>query len=258
MDRPQELERVRVVLNEPQDLVNIGGVVRAMKNMGLTRLALVRPAEFDAHRIEGIAHTGMDVIERASFHEGLDDALEGANVVFGTSARGRRVRREYRRPREAAAEILATARAGGEVALVFGREDRGLSNTELDRCDRVIQIPTDPERTSINLAGAVLLIAYELFLAATGDLPFKVPRRDAVPAAHEELEALFEDAQLTLEAIEFFKSDTVDAIMRTVREVAGRADLDSHEAALLRAMAIEVRNYVARVTGERPDRSADA
>lgn len=246
MIHQQDLEHIVVVLNEPQDPVNIGGVVRAMKNMGLSRLHLVRAPDFDAYRIEGVAHTGMDVIESARFYDDLEAALADAALVVGTTARGRRVRRNYRRPREAAEEIVSTAAAGRQVALVFGREDRGLSNEQLDLCGRVVVIPTDPEHSSLNLAQAVLIVAYEIALAAELAEDFKEPRRAARRASRAELESLFEEVEATLHAIDFFKAHKVTPIMRTIREVTARADLDDRETTLLKAMAYEVRNYLRR------------
>jgi TrmH family RNA methyltransferase len=246
MGSRQVLERVIVVLNEPQDPVNIGAVVRAMKNMGLSRLHLVRPGGFDPHRAQGVAHTGMDVIESAGLFERLDDAVAGARLVIGTTARERRVRRNYVRPRDAATEILEAAHDGEGVALLFGREDRGLSNDDLDLCNRVIVIPTDPDHSSLNLAQAVLVIAYEVLLAAEGARPFKEPRRAAARAGRDELESLFTEVEASLHAIDFFKAHKVTHIMRTVREVLVRADMDERETALFKAMAYEVRNFLAR------------
>ena len=242
----EELRRVTVVLNQPQDPVNIGAVVRAMKNMGLSRLRLVQPADFDPYRIEGVAHTGLDVIESAEIFDRLEDGLAGSNLVIGTTARGRSVRRNYRRPREVAREILDTVGSGRDVALLLGREDRGLSNEDLDLCDRVIVIPTHPDHSSLNLAQAFLVIAYEVWLAAEGEGSFKQPRRTATRAGRNELEELFREIQASLRSVDFFKAHTVTPIMRTVREVAGRADLDEREVMLFKAMAYEVRNYMRR------------
>ncbi len=241
-----QLKRVTVVLNEPQDPVNIGSVVRVMKNMGLRHLRLVRPADFDAYRIQGVAHTGVDVIESTRLFDSLEEAIADARLVVGTSARGRRVRRNYRRPRETASEVLQAVESGEDVALVFGREDRGLSNDQLDHCDRVVVIPTDPDHSSLNLAQAVLVLAYEIRLAAEADRSFKEPRRSAARARREELEAVFTEVEASLSAVDFFKTHKPTPVLRTLREVAGRADLDEREAALFKAMAYEVRNFMVR------------
>lgn len=246
-----------VVLCEPQELVNIAHVVRAMKNFGLRDLRLVSPREYDAYRIEGIAHQSGDVLARARVFDGLDAALADCVHVAGFTARGRTAKRNVQRPREAAPELLARA-AEGAVALLFGREDRGLSNEALDRCHRVITIPTEPSYPSLNLAHAAVLMCYELALARGAEArAFKGPRREAPPAEQAELERMFADAERALGAIDFFKTRNAAGVMRTLREVAHRVPLDAREAKLLRAIAIEVTKYGERLaarTGIHVDR----
>ena len=241
-------ERFVVVLHEPQDVVNMATTARAMMNFGLRRLRLVNPADWDERRVLGIAHAAGPVVERLEILDSLDAALADAVHVAGTSARRRTAAFVWQHPREAAPELLALSAAGeGPVALLFGREDRGLENPELDRCDRVLTVPTDDAFSSLNLAQAVLLIAHELWMAGPGgeaDVP--TWRKAASPATHEQLHELFRDAEATLDGIEFFKKKNPEAIMRTMRAVARRADLDQREAKLLRAAALEVRAYVRR------------
>ena len=258
--------RVVFVLNEPQDLVNIAGVVRVMKNMGLRRLRLVRPLEFDAYRIEGIAHKTHDVIRRIETFDSLVDAVADCVWVAGATARQRTVKRTGLWAREAARAIVERAVAaaagsggggggGGPIAVVFGREDRGLSNDDLDLCHALVTIPTDPTHRSLNLQHAAAIIAYEIRLAAGGeDIPRKPPRRRAAPATREEYERLFREAEATLEAVDFFKSHTRPRILRTLREVAHRAALDHREASLLRAMAIETRRFLGRTVARLGER----
>ncbi|HEY7193053.1 MAG TPA: RNA methyltransferase [Gemmatimonadales bacterium] len=239
-----------VVLHEPQDLVNIAHVVRAMKNFGLRDLRLVNPREYEAYRVEGIAHQTQDVLARVRVVPTLEEALADCVHIVGFTARGRTAKRNLQRPREAAAEIVELADAGC-VALLFGREDKGLSNEALDRCHRVVTIPSDPAYASLNLAHAVVIMLYELAMARGAEaLPFKAPRRVSEPADAAELERLFADIARALEAIEFFKTRNADAVMRTIREIAHRTPLDTREVKLLRAMAIEVTKY-----GERLARS---
>src|SRR5438874_1192952 len=234
---------VAVVLHEPQDLVNIAHVVRALKNFGFKDLRLVAPREYDAYRVEGIAHQTGDVLARVRVFERLEEALADCVHVVGFTARGRSAKRNVQRPRAAAAELLATAEAG-PVALLFGREDKGLSNEALDRCHRLVTIPTTPDYASLNLGHAVALTLYELALAGGAEeRPFKAPRRAAPPATVEELERLFADVERALAVVEFFKTRDREQIMRTVREVVHRVPLDQREAKLLRAMAIEIGKY---------------
>src|SRR5436189_119382 len=187
-----------VVLHEPQDLVNIAHVVRALKNFGFRDLRLVNPREYEAYRIEGIAHQTQDVLARVARFDRLERALADCVHVVGFTARERSAKRNPQRPRQAAAEIVAQAEAG-LVALLFGREDKGLPNDALDLCHRVVTIPTNPAYASLQLGHAVVLMLYELALARGDDArPFKAPRREAPPAATEELERLFADVEAAL------------------------------------------------------------
>lgn len=247
-----EYDNFVVVLNETQDLVNIAGAVRALLNMGLRRLRLVRPAEFDTYRIAGIAHGSETLLERVEFFESLSEAVADCVHVVGTTARRRSSAFVWQYPRDAAPELLALAATAGDspIALVFGREDRGLSNDELDLCDRVLTVPTDPEHSSLNLAQTVLLVTYELWVAgAAGSRPLPTPRRRADRLANaEEMASLFEQTQNALSTIEFFKKRNPDATMRTIRAIARRAGLDMREARLLRAIAYEIQNFIRRIS----------
>jgi tRNA/rRNA methyltransferase/tRNA (cytidine32/uridine32-2'-O)-methyltransferase len=241
-----------VILHEPQDLVNIAHVVRGMKNFGLRDLRLVNPGEYESYRVEGIAHQTQDVLARVRTYATLQEAVADCIHVVGFTARGRTAKRNLQRPRDAAAEIIATAQSGPEpVALLFGREDKGLSNEALDLCHRVVTIPSEPTYPSLNLGHAVIIMLYELALARGAEaLPFKTPRRASEPTPTDELERLFVDVARALQAIEFFKTRNADGVMRTMRELAHRTPLDLREVKLLRAMAIEVTKY-----GERLARS---
>jgi TrmH family RNA methyltransferase len=248
------LGRLVLILNQPQDLVNIAGTVRAMRNMGLSRLRLVQPAEFDAWRIAGIAHGSEAMLERIEFFDTLAQALADTAHVVGTTARRREASFIWQQPREAAPEILALAeQSAAPIALVFGREDKGLSNEDLDLCDRLLTIPVDPAAASLNLAQAALVVCYELRLAALSARPTALPRarRHAPRAGTAELQALFGDVERALAEIDFFKKRNPAAILRTVRVVARRAGLDAREAKLFRAMAIEVRKVLDRVRRSR-------
>ncbi|MBK6306244.1 MAG: RNA methyltransferase [Gemmatimonadetes bacterium] len=240
------LHRVRVVLFEPQDPVNIAATVRAMKNMGVRDLYLVRPVDFTAYRIEGIAHDTYDIIERIRRVETLDEALADCVHVAAFSARRRRHKWDLASPRDMAARLLDRT-SDGPVAIMFGREDHGLPNEALDRAHTLVSIPTT-HHASLNLAQAVLVALYELHLAA-GDATRVVapPRHDAPPASSEEFERLFQDAERGLAAIDFFKTRFRDHIMRSLRSLYYRAGPDAREILLLRAMHIEVVRTIDRI-----------
>ncbi|HVO34757.1 MAG TPA: RNA methyltransferase [Gemmatimonadales bacterium] len=229
-----------IVLHEPQELVNIAHVVRAMMNFAVGDLRLVAPREYDPRRIEGIAHRSAELVARIRVVDDLDAALADAIHVVGFTARERTAKRNVLRPREALAEALERA-AAGPTALLFGREDAGLSNRALDRCHRVVTIPADSAYPSLNLAHAVVVALYELALArGDGERAFKPARRRAAPATAEQLERLFADAEAALRAAGFFKSHVEEPVLRTLREIAHRTPLDAREAKLLRAMALEI------------------
>jgi tRNA (cytidine32/uridine32-2'-O)-methyltransferase len=240
------LENIVVVLDHPQNVVNIAGAVRAMKNMGLHRLRLVNPAEYDTWRIGGIAHRSEDVAEEAEIYGSLGDALRDAVFVVGTTARARTAHRNYARPRELGPMVVERAREG-VVALVFGREDRGLENDALDLCHSVAIIPTNPDYSSLNLAQATLLLSYEVFLAAEGDIgPLPKGRRTTRPATVEEMENTYAALEEGLRRIDFFKARAPEAILRTIRTVISRAEPDLQEAGILRAIGFEISSYLDR------------
>jgi len=236
-----------LVLVSPQDLVNLASAVRIAKNFGIDTIRVVNPEiELDAYRIEGIAHNTADVVERITLHASLPDALADCVYAAVLTGRERAAKRSVLRPRDAAARLAERA-VDGPVALVAGREDSGLTNDELDCCDTLVTISTDPAHPSLNLAQAVAIMAHDLWLARGGDgLPFKPPRKTAPPATHEILEALFADWERALWAIDFFKTRQPEHVMRSFREVVFRAAPDAREASLLRAMGIEVGRYLAR------------
>jgi len=239
------LSSVVVVLYEPQDPVNIAATVRAMKNMGASRLRLVRPVSYEVVRLEGIAHGTMDLIERIEHFDSFDAAVTDCVRVVGFTARRRAAKLRVIDPKQAAAELLDVA-AEGPVALVFGREDSGLPNEILDRVHATVTIPTT-DHASLNLAQAVLIGCYELHLAAAdATRTLAPPRKDAPPPTNEQFEQFFADAERSLAAIEFFKTRFPEHIMRTLRSLTFRAAPNARELSLIRAMALEVRNYLAR------------
>lgn len=244
------LANVSVVLDHPQDLVNVAVAVRSMKNMGLTDLRLVEPADWDPERITGIAHRTDELVEAARHYDQLGDAIAHATFVVGTSARGRSAKRNYVRPRRVAHD-LATRAVSDPVAVVFGREDRGLSNRALDLCHAVAVIPTDPGHPSLNLAQAVLVMAYEVFLAVGGgDQELPEAKRGETPATREEIEEMFAALRGGLERIEFFKSRAPRQVMRTIRTLLSRAEPDRREARLMRAVGFEIGHYIDRRLGD--------
>jgi TrmH family RNA methyltransferase len=242
------LNNIVVVLVEPQNVVNIAGVIRAMMNMGVRTLRLVRPGEFDPWRIGGIAHRSEDITEATEIFDSPEAALADCEYVMGTSARPRTAQRNYVRPRPAASGIIERASLG-RAAIVFGREDRGLSNEVLDLCHAVAIIPTDPDYSSLNLAQACLLLLYELFLAAE-EGPDTLPRgrRSTRAASTAEMEEMYAALEAGLGRIEFFKAREPASILRTLRTLLGRAEPELREARLVQAIGFEIGNYLDRTS----------
>jgi tRNA/rRNA methyltransferase/tRNA (cytidine32/uridine32-2'-O)-methyltransferase len=245
---PSSLDNVIVVLQQPQNPINIGAVVRAMKNMGLRSLRLVNSVEYDASRIEGVAHGTRDVVERIRHFTSLADAVADCIRVHAYVGKPRAARWARLDPKASAAELIDAA-ASGQVAILFGPEDHGLENDALDRANATVTIPTTAH-SSLNLAQAVLIAAYELHLVA-GDATRALPRpRHSAPGAtQEQFERTFETLAKALEACDFFKTRNPELVMRTVRSVVFRAAPDTRELDLARAIAIEVLRTIDRVQG---------
>lgn len=239
------LDQVVIVLVEPQDPINVGNTVRAMKNMGLTRLRLVNPGRYDARMAAISAPKAQDILDTLEIHDTLDDALADTVLTVATTARSRRARREVARPGEAAERMLRRA-AEGPVALLFGREDSGLPNSALDRAHLLVTIPTRPDYSSLNLGQAVLLLSYELFQRAGRPEPLPTPKRDFALATAQQFEGMLGQIEDTLWSIEFFKSGTSEGIVRTMRGLLHRAELDEREARVLRGVFAEVLKYAER------------
>ncbi len=221
-----------LVLVNPQDIVNIASAVRIACNFGIEQMRLVDPEVFDPYRIEGIAHNTADFVARVRIVPTLAEAVADCVQVAVLTGRERAAKRRTLRPREAAAELLQ-ALLSGPVAIVAGREDSGLTNEELDLCGLVVTISTDPRHSSLNLAQAVAIMAYECWNAAGGESqPLKRPRKHADPVTSAQLEALFADWQQALWAIDFFKTRQPESVMRSFREIIHRAELDGREASL--------------------------
>ena len=209
-----------VVLVEPQLGENIGTAARAMANFGLTRLRLVRPRDAWPNVHARRAASGADaVIDGAVLYDTLEAALADCSFVLATTARAHDQAKPVIAPAEAALEMTPRLAAGETVAVVFGRERWGLLNDEVGLADRIITFPVNPAFASLNLAQAVLIVAYEWFKAAGGALPFRMSLRSP-PAGKEQLFAFFATLERELERVEFFrpaeKRDTMTINLRNI------------------------------------------
>jgi tRNA (cytidine32/uridine32-2'-O)-methyltransferase len=248
--------RIRVVLVGTQHPGNIGSAARALKTMGLSRLALVAPERFPHVEADALAAGADDVLAAATLHATLAEAVADCRLVLGCTARSRRIALPEQLPREAAARVLAEAGQGFEVALVFGRERTGLDNDELQLCHGAVHIPANPDYSSLNLAAAVQVLAYEVRMAwlQAGDADAAGPggaTATAEPASHAQLEGLFAQLAETLEAIDFHKGRAPQSALRKLRRLFLRSGLDAREVRLLRGVLADAQR-MARLAGERP------
>lgn len=231
------LQQVRVVLVHTSHPGNIGAAARAMKTMGLARLELVTPRSFPDAEAAARASGADDILDRARVHGTLAAAIADCQLVLGTTARSRTLAWPTLEPRAAAALALEHAAAGERVALVFGREKSGLSNAELDLCHAAIHIPTAPDYGSLNLAAAVQVLAYELYLASLGERPPPKRRDEAYPpATAAEMAGFFTHLEETLTDIGFLNPAQPRLLMRRLRRLFQRARPDRNEINILRGV----------------------
>ncbi|MFN9795322.1 MAG: RNA methyltransferase [Gemmatimonas sp.] len=239
------LDNIAVVLYESQDSINIGGVVRSMKNMGVSDLRLIRPCAYDPNRIEQVAHDTRDIVERIRHFDTIDGALDDCVYVVGFSGRRQAARWARHTPRSAAVDLLEHAQVG-KVAIMLGREDHGLPNEALDRAHAICTIPTT-EHFSLTVAQACLLGLYEVHLLA-GDATKKLPapRHAAGAPDKSQLERTFADMEAALNAIAYFKTRNEELIMRAFRSLVFRASPEARELLMLRTASIEVLRTIER------------
>jgi len=242
--RPDQEERVRlpkvaVVLYRPRLPENIGAVARAACNMGLRRLIAVQPQDLDFERMAMMATgPGVELLTRMEVHDDLPGALAPFQYVVGATARLGGVRRAFFSPREMAARLIALS-ASNDIALLFGPENFGLTNAELPLCHALVTIPTG-DCSSLNLAQAVMVLAYELFVAAAEPRPRSEPRL----ADTRELESMYAMLQESLLKINFISHQNPEHWMFNVRQLFQRHGLRAREAQVIKGICRQIDWYV--------------
>ena len=241
------LDRIRIVLVGTSHPGNIGGAARAMKNMGLSRLVLVAPEDFPSPEAVARASGATDILDSAQVVGTLEEAVVGATLVIGTSARDRRIPWPLLDPRECGALSCEQVSAGGEIALVFGREYAGLTNEELQRCQYHVHIPSDPTFSSLNLAAAVQVLAYEVRMSwlAAQQLPTKVEKLETTAmlnsqlATADEMESFYGHLERALVTIGFLDPQKPRHLMARLRRLFGRNEVSKLEMNILRGILTE-------------------
>lgn len=232
----RSLDNYAFVLVRPLQAGNVGAAARALKNMGFRDLRLVAPAAEPGRVAAKMAVHARDVLEAARRYDRLAEAIADCTVVIGTTCRPGPYRNGATAVREAVAQLAAES-FNNRVAIVFGPEDTGLINRELELCQRLLTIPSAPEYPSLNLAQAVMVVAYELMMAAGSarELP---PPEPYAPAA--EIEAMMRRMSRALVAIGFLPADNPEHIMFTLRALLGRSGLNPRELDILNGIARQI------------------
>jgi TrmH family RNA methyltransferase len=231
MQNQQRLDNVTIVLVDTKSPANIGATARCMMNMGLSRLVLVNPPQDRDEEAYKLAAGADRIIAEATVVETLAGAVAGHNLVVGTSRHPGRLRKNIRSPREMA-EQIAPLLSLNKIAVVFGSEVNGLDNRDLALCQEIVAIPSSDAFPSLNLSHAVMIVAYELFLAARTD----VSSGDRELALASDLQQFHLHLQKTLMAVGFLEQDHPERMMATLRQIFGRARLDSRDVAILRGI----------------------
>ncbi|MEM7077911.1 MAG: RNA methyltransferase [Pseudomonadota bacterium] len=237
-----DLSSIRIVLVEPSHPGNIGGAARAMKTMGLGKLVVVNPRRYPDPQADWRAAGALDVLDAAEVVADVDSAIAQCHWVVGTSTRNRRIPWPVADAKRMAGELAGNLAAtqDQQVAILFGREDNGLSNEELQRCHLHLQIPAAPEYSSLNLAMAVQVVCYELFqamveteapISAPGDREWDRPRATAA-----QVEGMLQHMEDVLIANDFLQADNPGQTMTRLRRLFARTQLDDTEVQIMRGI----------------------
>ena len=227
------LSRIRVVLSHTSHPGNIGAAARAMKTMGIASLYLVNPKKPIDAEAEAMASGAADVLHGARVCASLAEALQGTVYALAVSARGRELGYISTDARSAALQLTAAAREG-EVAIVFGTEKSGLTNEEILQCRAVTHIPADPGYSSLNLAAAVQVLAYETRVALLGTQSLSVAEHPL--ARHEDVENFFAHLEQSLLASGFLNPANPKRLIPRLRRLFGRVGLEQEEVNILRGV----------------------
>lgn len=237
------MDNVRVVLSHTSHPGNIGAAARAMKTMGLRHLYLINPKHFPDPQASAMAAGADDVLENTVVCSSIDEALAGVVFTVAMTARLRDISIEVKTPRAAMPEVWQQAQQQ-PVALLFGTEMSGLTNAEMARAQVLVNIPTNPDFSSLNVAAAVQVMCYELVVAAEQPIPAPLA---AQPARHEQVEGYFAHLEKTLTEIGFFTTQNPSRMMQRLRRLYARARLEADEINILRGILSVTTEYNARL-----------
>ena len=230
---------IRIVLVNPSHAGNIGAVARAMKTMELKDLYLINPKDFPNVNATAMAAGADDILAHATVTNSLLEALHNTQIVFGTSARLRALQLPPLDPKKAA-NIISSKAKTNNIAILFGRENNGLSNEELEMCNYHIYIPTNPNFSSLNIAAAVQLIVYEIKMARK--VSANIDTRQTELADTDGIQSFYQHLQQTLLAINFLYPDNQKSIMAKLKRLFNRTQLEKSEISILRGILTAIEN----------------
>lgn len=239
MNKNALLDNISIVLVDTKTPANIGAAARAMMNMGLSRLILVHPPKDEAGEARKLAAGAHEILEKAEVFPTLTDALGAHGLVIGTSRHSGRQRKNIRTPRAVAESVLPLL-AENRVAILFGNEVNGLEQKDLALCHEIIAIPSSDSFASLNLSHAVMVVAYEFFVASTA----QIGRPAGALAPVADTEEFYQHLQETLQLIDFLEPNHPERIMLSLRQLFGRARLNKRDVSILRGVLSAVTRMV--------------
>lgn len=233
--RNEIMQHINIILVATTHPGNIGAAARAMKTMGVSKLKLIAPRCFPSAEATARATGADDILAAVEVYDSLAGAVEDCRLVFAASARNRRIAWPVCAPAEAARQVLEHAQQGTEVAIVFGRESSGLNNEELEHCNAMLQIPTNPGFSSLNLAAAVQIICYELCKIVAADQQ-PTTGKETATVTMEQMEMFYVHLRETLIDIGYLDPEKPRHLMRRLKRLFNRVQLDENEYNILRGM----------------------
>lgn len=242
-------DNIYFVLIEPRDPGNIGASARAMKNMGFKNLSLVNPPDVITEKERWLAHNSVEILESAQTYNTLAEAVSNKSFVAGTSRRKGKKRGMILHVEEGAKRLAELGR-NNRVAVLFGREDRGLYNEEVDECGLLLNIPANPRHPSLNLSHAVMVVAYELakfqYRKDGTESGSRTPKKSTL-VDHGELTALFERMSRVLTLLDYIPRgdrDIEKQITKNIRHFIGRSEITSWELKMLHGICSQIEKKI--------------
>ncbi len=231
-------KKFRVVMVNTSHPGNIGAAARAMKNMNLSELWLVAPRSFPDDKARARAASALDILNNVVVVDTLEEALVGCEFVVGASARLREIPWPLLNPREMAEKMwaLASLPETQSVAMVFGRENSGLTNEELQRCNYLVNIPANEQYSSLNIAAAIQVLCYEIHMKVYLETPIAELEAEFPLASNDDMERLYEHFEIALTELDFLKPDNPKQLMRRIRRLFNRSGVDKMELNILRGI----------------------